>query len=147
MNFSKQLKAYRESSGLSQEALAKKIYVSRQTISKWENDRTYPDIHNLITLSALFNITLDELVKGDLELMKQHPDISRVKKLAGIEIFFTFAMALSCWPAVSHFSWWGFAIPLILFLPALICSILVSKIKKNNQLQTFQEILTFLREV
>lgn len=48
MNFSKQLKKYRELNGYSQEILAEKIYVTRQTISKWENDKTYPDIHNLI---------------------------------------------------------------------------------------------------
>ncbi|WP_442760551.1 helix-turn-helix domain-containing protein, partial [Enterococcus italicus] len=71
MNFSKQLKKYRELNGYSQETLAEKIYVTRQTISKWENDKTYPDIHNLIALSVLFDITLDELVKGDVETMKK----------------------------------------------------------------------------
>jgi len=70
MNFSKQLKKYRELNNLSQEALAEKIYVTRQTISKWENDKTYPDIHNLIALSILFDISLDELVKGDVKVMK-----------------------------------------------------------------------------
>lgn len=50
MNFSKQLKIYRERDGLSQEELTEKIYVTRQTISKGENDHTYPDIHNVIAL-------------------------------------------------------------------------------------------------
>jgi transcriptional regulator with XRE-family HTH domain len=70
MNFSKQLKKYRELNLLSQEMLAEKIYVTRQTISKWENDRSYPDIHNLVALSILFDISLDELVKGDMIIMK-----------------------------------------------------------------------------
>ena len=59
MNFSKQLKEYRKLNGFNQEGLAEKIYVTRQTISKWENDKNYPDIHNLITLSILFDISLD----------------------------------------------------------------------------------------
>lgn len=72
MNFSNQLKKYRKEHQFSQEALAEKIYVSRQTISNWENDKTYPDIQHLITLSLLFNVTVDELLKGDVEKMKQN---------------------------------------------------------------------------
>ncbi|MBP1042902.1 helix-turn-helix transcriptional regulator [Vagococcus sp. BWB3-3] len=64
MNFAKQLKKYREVSGLSQTDLAEKIYVTRQTISKWEKGKTYPDIQALIALSKLFDISLDELIKG-----------------------------------------------------------------------------------
>lgn len=72
MDFSNQLKKYRKAHHFSQETLAEKIYVSRQTISNWENDKTYPDIQNLITLSLLFNVTVDELLKGDVEKMKQN---------------------------------------------------------------------------
>lgn len=71
MNLSKQIKKLREEAGYSQEELSEKIYVSRQTISNWENERSYPDIHNLLLLSVLFNVTLDELVKGDVETMKK----------------------------------------------------------------------------
>lgn len=80
MNFSKQLKKYREQNNFSQEVLAEKIYVTRQTISKWENDKSYPDIHNLIALSVLFDITLDQLVKGDVEMLKSIRDIYQYKE-------------------------------------------------------------------
>lgn len=70
MNFSNQLKKYRKENKFSQETLAEKIYVSRQTISNWENDKTYPDIQHLITLSLLFDVSVDELLKGDVEKMK-----------------------------------------------------------------------------
>ena len=80
MNFSKQLKKYREQNNFSQEVLAEKIYVTRQTISKWENDKSYPDIHNLIALSVLFDITLDQLVKGDVEMLKNIRDIYQYKE-------------------------------------------------------------------
>jgi transcriptional regulator with XRE-family HTH domain len=65
MNLSKQIKRLREEARFSQEELSEKIYVSRQTISNWENERSYPDIHNLLLLSVLFDVTLDELVKGE----------------------------------------------------------------------------------
>ncbi|MRC99867.1 helix-turn-helix domain-containing protein, partial [Bacillus thuringiensis] len=57
MNLSKQIKKYRDREGFSQEDLAEKIYVSRQTISNWENERSYPDIHNLLFLSVLFDVS------------------------------------------------------------------------------------------
>lgn len=47
MNLSKQIKKHRERLSLSQEGLAEKLYVSRQTISNWENEKSYPDVHNL----------------------------------------------------------------------------------------------------
>ena len=47
---------------LSQEELAEKIYVTRQTISNWENDKSYPDIHSLLLLSSTFHISLAELL-------------------------------------------------------------------------------------
>ncbi len=44
--------------------LLKKIGVTRQAVYKWENDKSYPDIDNLILLSEMYNVTLDELIKG-----------------------------------------------------------------------------------
>ena len=49
---------------LSQEALAEKVYVTRQTISNWENGKSYPDIHSLLLLSSVFHVTIDQLIKG-----------------------------------------------------------------------------------
>ena len=71
MEFSTQIKKYREETGMTQEELAEKIYVTRQTISNWENDRSYPDVKSLLLLSSLFQVSLDTLVKGDLKIMKE----------------------------------------------------------------------------
>lgn len=147
MNFSKQLKGYREKRELSQEELAEKIYVTRQTISKWENNRTYPDIHNLIALSILFNITLDELIKGDLEAMKSNPDVLRLRKLAIIEIFSVFIAAISLWPSISHLQWFGFIPPAILYIPVIISGIEIARIKKKNHVKTFRQIQKFLNAI
>ena len=65
MEIGNQIKKYRNELGLSQEELADKIFVTRQTISNWENEKNYPDIRSLVMLSTLFDISLDNLVKGD----------------------------------------------------------------------------------
>ena len=58
----------RKKSGLSQEEVAEKLGVSRQTISKWELDETLPDIRQSKHLSVLYHLTLDELVDFDIEV-------------------------------------------------------------------------------
>ena len=65
-NLSKNLYELRRRNGLSQEEMAEKLFVSRQAISKWERGEAYPDTENLIVISNIFGITLDELVHGDL---------------------------------------------------------------------------------
>ena len=63
MELSKQIKKYRTEANLSQEELADKIYVSRQTISNWENEKNYPDIKSLVLMSEVFQVSLDNLKK------------------------------------------------------------------------------------
>ena len=70
MELGNQIKKYRNQLNMSQDELAEKIYVTRQTISNWENEKNYPDVHSLIRLSSLFEVSVDELIKGDLEMMK-----------------------------------------------------------------------------
>ncbi len=65
MTFSEKLKSIRKKSGMSQEKLAEKIGVSRQAITKWETGAGIPDIENMIAVSALFNISLDELLSNE----------------------------------------------------------------------------------
>ena len=80
MKLSKQIKKYRTETNLSQEELADKIYVSRQTISNWENEKNYPDIKSLVLMSEVFQVSLDNLVKGDLERMKKEIDTQEYAK-------------------------------------------------------------------
>nr|WP_280170613.1 helix-turn-helix transcriptional regulator [Priestia megaterium]MDH3188979.1 helix-turn-helix transcriptional regulator [Priestia megaterium]MDH3188991.1 helix-turn-helix transcriptional regulator [Priestia megaterium] len=65
MDLSYNLKTKREENNFSQEDVAKVLNISRQSISKWENGNCYPDLDNLIKLSDLYKISLDELIKGD----------------------------------------------------------------------------------
>ena len=71
MEIGRKLKEARQMSGLTQENVAEKLNVSRQTISNWETEKFYPDILYVLQLSDLYQVSLDELLKGD-ERMIQH---------------------------------------------------------------------------
>ncbi|MHC5250582.1 helix-turn-helix domain-containing protein [Enterococcus sp. LJL90] len=71
MVLSEKLKIYRESSGLSQTAVAEKLNISRQSVSKWENGRGYPDIDNLVLLSEIYKVSIDDLLQENQQLKKQ----------------------------------------------------------------------------
>lgn len=62
--FAEQLKNFQKEKNISQEELAQQLFVSRQAISKWENGDTTPDLDNLVKLSEILKVSLDELVKG-----------------------------------------------------------------------------------
>ncbi len=68
MKFSEKIKEIRKMQNLTQEQFAEKIFVSRNAVAKWESDRGYPDIQNLITISEVFEISLDDLIKNDKKL-------------------------------------------------------------------------------
>ncbi len=70
MEIEKRLKDARANAGLTQEQVAEKIMVSRQTISNWENGKSLPDIISILNLSDLYQISIDDLLKGD-EKMKE----------------------------------------------------------------------------
>lgn len=70
MEIGRKLKEVRMKSNLTQEQVAEKLFVSRQTISNWENEKSYPDIISIIRLSDLYSISLDELLKGDQKMME-----------------------------------------------------------------------------
>lgn len=68
MNLGNSLFNARKKSGLSQEEVAEKLGVSRQTISKWETDETLPDIRQSKKLAVLYHVSLDELIDFDVDL-------------------------------------------------------------------------------
>lgn len=70
----------RKNSGLSQEKVAEKLGVSRQTISKWELDETLPDIQQTKKLSNLYHLTLDELVDFDIDVKEIEQIIEQTSK-------------------------------------------------------------------
>ena len=83
MEIGKKITELRKQKGLSQEELAEKVGVARQTISKWELGETSPDLKQAKELSKIFNVSLDELVDNDIKdvLVER---TSNTEKLAGL---------------------------------------------------------------
>ena len=66
MKFGDNLKAIRKQNKMSQEQLAEKVNVSRQSVSKWENGEAYPEMHNILQLCKIFNCKINDLVHTDM---------------------------------------------------------------------------------
>lgn len=146
MELGKQIKKYRTEANLSQDELADKIFVSRQTISNWENDKTYPDIKSLVLMSEVFQVSLDHLIKGDLERMKKEIDKQEYAKFQKNSTIFTIlfiAMLILPIPLVMLFKWIGFALYLCLYGVGMFYAIQIEKYKKKYDIQTYREIVAF----
>ena len=104
MEIGQKLKTKRTAAGLSQEALAEKIGVSRQTISNWENNRSYPDIGSILKLSDLYDVSLDELLKED-QKMRQH--VEETAKLTSRWLNILFELAILLLPFGLLAAYWG----------------------------------------
>ena len=143
-----QIKQRRTAAGLSQEELAQAIFVTRQTLSNWETGKTYPDINSLLRLSTVFRISLDELVKGDLQAMEEEikrEDIEQVRRgnrnlwlLLGVtgvgsvlavawKNALTTGIAFALVAAVSFYALW------------------VEKLQRRHNIHTYRELQAFLK--
>lgn len=147
MEIGKQIKNFRTQMKLSQDDLALKVYVSRQTISNWENNKSYPDVKSLLLLSALFSISLDQLVKGDVIEMKEvinSEKMEQLKKDGMILSILFIATILLAVPLVMFLGLIGFGIWGIAVVVMLYYAFKVEKFKKNNDIQTYKEVLNFM---
>lgn len=146
MELNAQIKKYRTKLKLSQEELAEKVYVTRQTISNWENGKSYPDIHSLLLLSSLFDVSLDQLIKGDIETMKEIISEQDIKEFSYYGNIYTIHLAVLIFSAVPLLVWleWYGLIPIgIIFAATMYWAIKVENIKKKNDVQTYKEIVAF----
>ncbi|MCG1010552.1 helix-turn-helix transcriptional regulator [Salinicoccus sp. ID82-1] len=145
MEVSTQIRKYRQRDGYSQEELAHKLYVSRQTISNWENSHSYPDIQTLLMMSVLFDVSLDNLVRGDMDMMK-----NEVLKQKNAMNFWSwtmvgayFATAVLMGVVLNFMNIWGIILPICTFGIALLGAIKVERIKKTHALGTYEKIVAF----
>lgn len=146
MELGNQIKKYRSELQISQEQLADRIYVSRQTISNWENEKSYPDVNSLILLSEVFQTSIDKLIKGDIEIMKEKINEQEIKKLNYYGNIFGVHFAIMILSAVPLFFWLEQLafIPFgILFVITMYWALKVEKVKKDNDIQTYKEIVAF----
>lgn len=147
LEIGKTIKQHRTELGWSQEVLAEKAYVSRQTVSNWETEKSYPDVHSLLILSDLFGVSLDELIKGDVAVMKEQvksKDVRTFKKLQligglGILLLIVTGMPLLEYGgAVGGVVWGALAVGVFLAWHRF------EQIKSENDVQTYREVLAFV---
>ena len=146
----KHIREYRTACGLSQEDLAERIYVSRQTVSNWENDKTYPDVESLLLLSVLFDKTVDELIKGDVKAMKEiiENDAKKMQMLAlaGMVVAITGVVAAVC--GISFWDWGivpSCIIGLLVWGIGMFMALKVERLKKEHDLVTYRELVAFTK--
>lgn len=99
MEIGRKLKEARLGAGLTQEQAAERLFVSRQTISNWENEKTWPDIVSVVRLSDLYSISLDELLKGDqkmLEHLEESTDIVKSNQKLVLAVLANIVVVLLC---------------------------------------------------
>ena len=94
MKIEMKLKDARIQAGLTQEQVTEKIMVSRQTISNWENGKSLPDIVSIMNLSNLYQISIDELLKGDKRMKEKIEKDANVAKVRGRVLVTTAVIAL-----------------------------------------------------
>lgn len=128
MDVGNQIRERRQRLGLSQEELAQRLYVSRVTISHWETGRTLPDVQSMLLLANLFGTTIDEMVRGDVDEMREmvEKDERRTRTLAvalaAVEVVAVTALAVT---AVAGREYLEPALRLLLAVLALAFSVAV----------------------
>lgn len=147
MELGQRIKEYRSAAQMTQEELAERMFVSRQTISNWENDKCYPDIRSLLMLGSLFDVSLDILVKGDVEVMKEKINESTIKSFSrDSNIFAALLIATAVTPMLllklagvfGIAIWAGVAGATIYF------SFRVERVKQQYDVHTYKEIVAFM---
>ncbi len=141
------IKKYREKQNISQDELAEKIFVSRQTISNWENSKSYPDIKSLLLLSDIFKVSLDDFMKGDIEKIKNLVNTQKVREFNIIGYIYLaelLILAITAYPLFKLEGNIGVIIWILFFLVTFFTAGIAEKIKKNNNIQTYKEILAFI---
>ena len=135
MTIAEKIKQLRKDNSMTQEDLAEKLNVSRQTISKWETSVTIPDADNIVAISKLFNITTDELLDYRVETVQKKKQfiMDMAVLLFGIIGFIVFSILLmtnQIDETSSVITINGYGIAAILFL-ILIIAFIIIMIKRN----------------
>ena len=146
MQVGKQIQHYRKKKNLSQDDLAEIIFVSRQSISNWERGATYPDIQILLLLSKVFEVSLDKLVKGDLETMKQIIHDQEFMRYQKDEVVFSLLLIGSpiiSTPLILYLDGYGIAISCLILAVAIFYALRIEKFKKKHNLRTYRQIVAY----
>ncbi len=146
MNIGNEIKKHRAQMNISQEELAERVFVTRQTVSNWETEKSYPDIHSVLLLSQVFGTTVDALLKEDIPQMKSEinqNEIKRFNKYSSIYTILFILVILLTAPLIVLLKIPGIIIALALWTVTLVFAFKVEKIKKENNISTYKEIVAF----
>ncbi|RTX75360.1 XRE family transcriptional regulator [Mammaliicoccus sciuri] len=144
MNLSKQIIHLRKEYNLSQEDLAEKVFVSRQSISNWERGKSYPDIESLLLLSNIFDVSLDHLVKGDVNMMKREMDRKVFDKWTWLMMFFMGLAAILLIPSMMLMGMYGLVVPFVLWLIGMYFAYKVDKFKEVHNIKAYSQIMDYM---
>ncbi|MEE1102007.1 MAG: helix-turn-helix transcriptional regulator [Agathobacter sp.] len=140
MEIEKKLKDVRMQAGLTQEQVAEKIMVSRQTVSNWENGKSLPDIVSIMSLSDLYQISIDELLKGDKrmkEKMEKDANIAKANKrviltTAIITLVVGIIYSISIFVGGAFYEFCASAIQWVMLGIGTACALTLINIKNSN---------------
>ena len=144
---SENIKRFRTQNNITQEELSEKLSVTRQAVSNWENDKSYPDINSLVLMAEVFGVSLDSLVKGDIEEMNEKIKTEDIKYLNKANRRLTLAFVWDFFmlvPLLKLFGIWGAVIFGAVFILGFIEAVKIEKYKKQMDIQTYKEINAFM---
>lgn len=158
MELADQIRKRRIERGFSQDELAAAIFVSRQTISNWETDKTYPDVQSLLLLSQLFGVSIDELIQGDVAIMRRtmEEDSKKMHWLTAATVVLVllavvfFIALMGAWQESSPFGGLtkgelaGLAVFVPLYALGMAAAVGIERIKWRHDLVTYREITAFM---
>lgn len=152
MEVGNRIREERERLGISQEGLAQQIFVSRQTVSNWETGKTYPDVQSLLLLSNLFDVSVDSLVKGDVEAMAktvENYELERYKIRASMTAAVVLIVIGAVMLVILTAQGAGFESPLyilanvVLVLGAAV-SFVAERVETRYDIETMSEVKAFM---
>ena len=154
MTIAEMIKKTRQDNNMTQEEYANKFGVTRQTVSSWENERSYPDVHNLIMLCDIYSVSLDDLMKGDIETMKKEVANTTLNKSPqdAIQLIQSgLVMIIGLLIAVTGLiitlnggsTLWGYGLMMIGAALACFFAFYADYLKRKNKIQTYKELSDF----
>lgn len=151
------IKEYRTVLNLSQEDLAHQMNTSRQTISSWENEKTYPGLEEIVSLCDIFQISVQTFIEEDVRTMKQiinsksdrvmrNKSREAINKLVALRFICVLAGALFIFPVYEYFEIQYLIIPGSLLLLGAILTVPIEVYRSKYKLREYQEIVSFFDE-
>lgn len=133
MQLGERLKKIRSDNNLTQEELATLLHVTRQTVSNWEHEKSYPDLESLMLISEKFNVSVDMMLKEDSKMTNE---IDKNIKWARRLKIIPFIMGLCIWEFLAFEIFFEISLGLligaiVLAIASFVCSVMILKIERS----------------